>query len=514
MSGNILVQMLDNRTESFIQQVKEASTVFVAEKVKDALFLDSERYGVDQDNRRVKIYMNNSQILEKVFKLATGQTLTQYIQSLPLGVRQAAGALRARLERMVANTLVEKLSELSVGRTVERVLLQGYGIAKDAIAERIDARYQDKGADINPHLEAILSDVNLKSLTAANVNAEVSSTTAKENKATAEIAIDAKNVAEETAFQTMGLQDVFGRCEYQLKSYLNTLAQDATGYAIRKGLRKVSEASMESTFNLGVGGLVAAASVSSMGLASPAVGVTSLAASQLANQFKDSAVQTAGDRAENFAESLLQQSDLYQREFIALDHSKSGQYQVVEEIDADSELNDGEGWEVVDHKPFSFSEWAKDKLHQLRECFTYEANRRTSGVQEVTRHWFRDNDFDKLSKIREAYVACEKRLIALELELMEATEYARGQRDRITENGLKMWQDRLPEINAEAAKARSEMQSLVSGITGIENAQRKQAIVKEGNGVLAKLNQNLADLQKQLPELLSNAAGAKHRCQV
>jgi hypothetical protein len=68
LPSNFIVKLLDHNTEQFVQNVKNASARLIAEKIEDALFLDTERHGVDADGRLVKIYMNKNQLIEKTFK--------------------------------------------------------------------------------------------------------------------------------------------------------------------------------------------------------------------------------------------------------------------------------------------------------------------------------------------------------------------------------------------------------------------------------------------------------------
>lgn len=520
--SNIIVEILDARTEAFIQEVKDASSRFVAEKVKDALFLDSDRYGVDAEGRRVKIYLNRSQILDRAFKAATGSTIDQFIQNLPFGVRHFTGVLRSRIENMVATQVIGKLSGLAVGKTVEKILLQGYGHAKQAIADRIDARYETE-ADSNPHLDAVLNETDLQAVIAITTSIDpVEAPVLASPASTVVPAVEIKGLSEQDNQQSIALKDVIGRCEYQLKCYLNGLAQDVTAYGVKKGLRTVTEEAMVRTFDYSSAAVSTAGAAATLAGANPAFGILGITATQMANLTKPYAVKTAGNKAEAKAEEWIKQSDLYQREFFNLEHEKSGQYKVTVQKDEESLLDDDNEFEMVDHRDYSFTEWAKDKKHQvvdfvekvtetLRQLDSYfvrKAEERTSSIPAVSSgwtSWFRDNDIEKLVKIREQYVACEKKLIVLELKLMEATEYARGQRESITVEGLQQRRENIALYTEEARKVKLEMQTAVAKIDRVENAARKAEVVTQGEKVISQLSKNLTALSNDLPKLLDEA---------
>lgn len=514
-----LEPILNAGAEIYIRQVAVKVNGLVVDKIKDAFFL-SDFVAQDAEGRPIKIFHKHSKVLDNLCKAVTGRTIDETISFLlPFGASHLVKAFRARLERMLVEHISKELSNLCVGQAVETMLLPGYGMAKDAIATRIADHY--KTPKPNAEMIALLKAVNLESPSVASSK----NTEAEENE----------EFVGATLQQRTSLKNVLDSMVIDVKEFLNSKIQGYVTEVTAFAAASVAEAGARITYNQATD--VAVAATAGLTAVAPAAGAVLGLATYAAIKCKDQVATAAGAKASVVATKLMDTSRLNQYDFITIDRSKSGIYEVTSlGHDIDTALTpEDNSWELVDEtgecqtqsntgsiatsvddewmdvkfEKHTLSKFLKENFQELKAKLWHKAQEHNTELAPVPRSFFSlfvDHDLPKLESLREKYKACEEKLFALELELMEVTEYIRGLRDPMTADVLDMWKARIPGIVIDAKSAMEEMETMLPSFENIGNKQRKTAVMTDGNKVLAKLNTNCEELLKGMPEKLEAAS--------
>ena len=148
---------IDRPFEKKADAIGAKASELVSQRIQHALYGDPERYGVVRGtNQQVDIYFKNSPILNNLMKSATGYTIDDFINSLPMGVKQAAAPLRTYLENMLARMLVEKLSEVSVKKATVAALLASKNYTEAQISAYLNTYCKDE--PIDPAIQKLINE--------------------------------------------------------------------------------------------------------------------------------------------------------------------------------------------------------------------------------------------------------------------------------------------------------------------------------------------------------------------
>lgn len=484
---NMVSGSIDNQVKAYSSQMADAASKFVAKKIKDFLYLDQDRYAVDMDGNKLNIYQNKSTIIDKLFKEVSGSSLTEYLNNLPVGLKQFSGYLRNKFEMMTIELLVQEISKVSVGKTVEMALLSSYGYTKEVVEGYVAQNYNTaKNSKSNASINQLLTQ--FKEMLEKQDKAEVEPTLTEQGKVT--------------------LDKVFNHYKYKIQRRINTVIQDSLVY----GLEQAGSELAEATAALSISRVANAAALAGGGSAVCTGNVVLFAAGYVINlglkDVQGTWAKAAGDAAAKKLKSTVTPS-IKQRDYISVDMEASGDYAVLTQKYSDNQGEIGE-WEEVNYKAPTLCTWMYDKaeknVRSLTEYFNAifqnsrnNASQMHSQMSPVAKSWggwTRDNDYNKLVGVREAYVHYERTLYALELEAMEAVEYARGQREDLSEEGLTRWDVRLKEIQAQMTVAKEELDNRVATIS-VENAYRKLQIINEGEKLVSNSIKTIAgELEK------------------
>ena len=129
-TGSYVESVVDNQVQDFVQNIAKEASNIVSHKIHDLLYLDSDRYGVAADGSPVRIYTRRSQAVDNLFKQATGKGLSEHLQSLPPGINWAAQFTQKKIEERIVSHVLDNLSHLAIGQSVELALMQAYGCGK------------------------------------------------------------------------------------------------------------------------------------------------------------------------------------------------------------------------------------------------------------------------------------------------------------------------------------------------------------------------------------------------
>ncbi len=145
-----------------------------------------------------------------------------------------------------------------------------------------------------------------------------------------------------------------------------------------------------------------------------------------------------------------------------------------------------------------------------------------AAIPELTQRWLKDNDYPKLKKIRDSYVAAEKSCTKLDIELMSIIEYASDIRDDINgeypasrENGLALCQTQLDAILEKVTDEQKKPAPLISALKDqIDNSERLSALVEPAQKRIESLSESITQHAKTVQESIYDAhqeEGLQHK---
>lgn len=490
--------VVDPRLDKKIDEVGDVASQFVADRVVKALYGDPERYGkVRGTNQHVDIFYKNSPILNKLMKSATGYSIDDFINSLPVGIKQVAGPLRTYLENMVAKMLVEQISQLSVKKATVAALMAANNKSQSEIQRYLEENF--KGID---EAEEALKDI-IKDKTIQEA---------------AQKEVDIRATLEQEGEEGISLMDVLNNYKAQAQAKLNHVLREALVEGIAEAANAVAGEGASYTIDntekaaaalgvlLGVTGAVPTAALA---------GGAAYATSKVKAPISDFVGLTAKERAKDAASHYLP------AEIIPVDYDAMGKVtsETVTPVSSDTDLE----FELLDFVQPTFTKWAEEKfkvartaltetLNALRKQFQYNQSNGTSKIPEVMQNWFRDNDFAKLNATREGFIQAEKALWNLDLDLMGVCEYAYGIREDINgeypasrAEGLQLCQKELDRLSSKVEGIVSKANRAAIQNSRVENTQRRDNLVNPAKSRINEMAKGVENYLVKVKEAIAEA---------
>lgn len=490
--------VVDPRLVKKIDEIGDVASQFVADRVVKALYGDPERYGkVRGTNQHVDIYYKNSPILNKLMKSATGYSIDDFINSLPIGIKQVAGPLRTYLENMVAKMLVEQISQLSVKKATVAALMAANNKSQSEIQRYLEENF--KGID---EAEEALKDI-IKDKTIQEA---------------AQKEVDIRATLEEAGEEGISLMDVLNNYKAQAQAKLNHVLREALVEGIAEAANAVIGEGASYTIDntekaaaalgvlLGMTGAVPTAV-----LAGGAAYATSKVKAPISGYIGSTAKQRAKDAA----------SHCLPAEIIAVDYDAMGKVtsETVTPFSSDTDLE----FELLDFVQPTFTKWAEEKfkvartaltetLNSLRKQFQYNQTHGISKIPEVMQNWFRDNDFAKLNATREGFVQAEKALWNLDVDLMGVCEYAYGIREDINgeypasrAEGLQLCQKALEQLASKVEGIVSQANRIAAQNGRVENTKRRDDLVNPAKSRINEMAKGVENYLLKVKEAIAEA---------
>lgn len=498
-AGYVKSYVVDPRIDKKIEEIGDAASICVADKVYKALYGDPERYGkVRGTNQHVDIYYKNSPILNKLMKSATGYSIDDFINSLPLGIKQIAGPVRTYLENMIAKMLVEQISQLSVKKATVAALMAANNKTQTEIKRYLDENF--KGLDeAEEALKEIIQDKTLQEA--------------------AHKEVDIRATLEEAGEEGISLMDVLNNYKAQAQAKLNHMLRDALVEGIAEAASTVAGESASYTVDstekaaaalgvlLGVTGALPTAVVA---------GGAAYASSKVKTPISDYVGSAAKQKARDAASHCLP------AEIIPVDYDAMGKVtsETVTPVSNDLDLE----FELLDYVQPTFTKWAEEKfkvartaltetLNSLRKQFQYNQTHGISKIPEVMQNWFRDNDFAKLNSTREGFVQAEKALWNLDLDLMGVCEYAYGIREDINgeypasrAEGLQLCQKALEQLASKVEGIVSQANRIATQNSRVENTKRRDDLVNPAKSRINEMAKGVENYLLTVKEAIAEAA--------
>jgi hypothetical protein len=487
---------MDYQLKAQIEAIGDNASHLVAKKIQRALYGDSERYGVVRDTDQVvDIYYKNSPILNKLMKSATGFSIDDFINSLPIGVKQLAAPLRTYLENMIANLLIEQLSQLSVKKATTATLMAASHYTQAQINQYINQQFSGESKD--PEIQALLKAKVIQDSAKKSVNIE-------------------SILRDEATTDGISLRDVLNFYKAQIQVKLNNSLREALVKGISEAAGHVSAELVEKGVNYAEAASATTAVATGLTGFLPATALSAGVAYAL-EKAKLPAQQYASSRAKDNARKAAQH--FLPSEIISVDYDALGKasYSTVKDEETDIEFA------LLDIIQPTFTRWAEEKyqatkttltqvLNDLRRCFTLNQNQQDTKIPEVIQNWFRDNDFPKLKAIREAYVESERTLKNLDLQLMNICEYAYGIREDINgeyvpnrRKGLALCQTQLESILQKIEEAKAKPELISNRYRQVENPKRRQDLVQGANQRIEGLSKDMSTYVKRVKDAINEA---------
>lgn len=487
--GSFAKQQLDSTVEQKIEEISTTASDLVAEKIHAALYREPTMYGkIQGTQQKVDLYYVNSNIINNVLKAATGRSLDDFINQLPVGLKQLTGFARAKLENVIANTILHRLAGVSIKPLIAKILHESYGFSQEKVQAYLDAM-----ADSSEPLQEIINDSQLKK--AATNNAP---------------AMDDDS--------DIGLLDVIKYYQYRVEAYLNDTLRTAVIDAAAQAAQTIAMGVTESAINQ----TTAAVTVSALGTI-PILGVGAGLAGIASTQFllvgkeklKELSSEKAYQRMKTAAERLVPQ------EIIPVHYEYAGRtFEENVQIDA----GQGEEWDFC-HMTIiapTFSQWISTKYgnaashfyHLIEEIQNHWSGKiNTSAIPTIYKNWLQDNDFPKLDAMRKAYISAENKLHSLDLTLMNLCEFASGIRtdvdgetfDFMDAKGLDKCQQKLAEIQEQTMKIQQEAKRVAQNHLQVDNVKRRNDLVIPANAALDKLATQINQYAQKVQIIINEA---------
>ncbi len=482
---------IDSKVESGIEAIGDKASQLVADKLQQALYGDKERYGkVRGTDQIVDIYYRNSPVLNNLMRSATGYSIDDFINNLPFGAKQLAGPLRTYLERTIANMLIDQISNLSVKRATTAALMAANNYTQAQIEDYIEKTFANETADSNLTDLLDSKDIRRNSGSVPNLDVELE---------------DQLGLSEVLNYYKAELQlKLDGYLKEALVEGIAEAASIVSEQAVTSGIKKVKRASL--------GVAAASAPIGSLPLAAIALGA-GLALDEVKETAQAYAAGSSRKRAKQAAQRYLP------THVIPVDTAALGKISYEE---VQFEAKEGAmSFELMHVERATLSRWAEKQaqviatpltqaINHLRERIKGRDQYKTSQIPEVMKNWLRDNDFSKLNSLRNGYVAIEKKLWNLSLDMMMLNEFAAGIRDDLTIDdettyysddnrlaGIQAGEQQFKALEQQAQVLLAEAEMLKRRHTHVENKQRRLDLVEPA---MKRINQLVGFVQEDVKD--------------
>jgi hypothetical protein len=283
---------IDDKTEQYAELIGKHTSDFVKNKLNDVFYADSEGGYVRVNGVIHPLYYPRSQLVDNLFRKATGNTLTAHIRTMPPGVSHVSDFVRKKVEAIVVQKLIAELAGWSVETIVTRSVLFSYGWGAQKVDSFIQARYNKTDSTTKELVDNLQQYVNEQEVSAA----------ANEILSLAQVEASNRSFVDD-----ISLSDVINYYYSQIIDNINNQARNFVVEGIAHASKTVAVSTVDQGFNIALAtqlatttftGAIGAipASLVSVGLA----GLTALA--------KDPMKLFAGNRAYNTGKRIAERN--------------------------------------------------------------------------------------------------------------------------------------------------------------------------------------------------------------
>ena len=147
--------------ENKIDSVGDKASEIVADKIYNFLYADTTQYGINnKTGERVTIYNKNSPVINNLFKSATGHTVDNILDALPLGAKQISKPLRTYLENMASEVISHQLSNLVVKKLTVATLMAASNKSQAYISDYFNSNQEKDKNLISKEINNIIPTIS------------------------------------------------------------------------------------------------------------------------------------------------------------------------------------------------------------------------------------------------------------------------------------------------------------------------------------------------------------------
>jgi hypothetical protein len=332
---------IDENTSKYAEQIGKHTSKFVENKINDIFYADPDGGYVRVNGAIHPVYYPRSQLVDNLFRKATGSTLTSHIRTLPPGVSHVTDFVRQKVEAIVVQKLIAELAGWSVEAIVTRSVLLSYGWG----ASKVDAYIQDRFRNSEATTQELVNNLQ------QYVNEQEVRTAANEILSLAQVEASNRSFADD-----ISLSDVINYYYSQIVDSINKQARNFVIEGIAQASKTVAVASVNQGFDVALATQLATTTLTGAIGAIPA-SLVSVGLAGLTALARDPMKIFAGDRAYSTGKAIAERNirfDLlnpkYKNIYSRIEHFSptDDAFQDGELSISESELNDSDAIVVRD----------------------------------------------------------------------------------------------------------------------------------------------------------------------